>query len=193
MSVSPIVQATLQAVIINAGSNVLAQGIKAYRADIPFELDLQALLQFTACAIITTPLNYVWQTNLEASFPGTSSKPEQTHNEKPDTTTPKKLEKPSRSTLNVGNTITKVVIDQTIGGTWNTVLFLFTMGLLRGQHYDDVLGQIREEFWPIMTAGFKLWPFVSILNFTVVPVEQRLLVGSLFGVVWAVYLSLMSG
>jgi hypothetical protein len=44
-----------------------------------------------------------------------------------------------------------------------------------------------------MIAGFKLWPFVSVLNFTFVPVDQRLLVASLFGVVWAVYLSLMSG
>lgn len=44
-----------------------------------------------------------------------------------------------------------------------------------------------------MVAGFKLWPFVSILNFTIVPVDQRLLVGSILGVVWAVYLSLVSG
>lgn len=43
-----------------------------------------------------------------------------------------------------------------------------------------------------MIAGFKLWPFVSLLNFTVVPAGKRLLVGNLFGVVWAVYLSLMS-
>lgn len=43
-----------------------------------------------------------------------------------------------------------------------------------------------------MAAGLKLWPFVSVLNFTVVPADQRLLVGSLFGVVWAIYLSLVS-
>lgn len=50
-----------------------------------------------------------------------------------------------------------------------------------------------QDFWPILIAGFKLWPIVSILNFTVVPTDKRLLVGSLFGVLWAVYLSLMSG
>jgi hypothetical protein len=43
-----------------------------------------------------------------------------------------------------------------------------------------------------MLAGLKLWPFVSILNFTVVPADKRLLVGSLFGVVWGIYLSLMA-
>lgn len=44
-----------------------------------------------------------------------------------------------------------------------------------------------------MTAALKMWPFVSVLNFTVVPPSQRLLVGSLFGVIWGVYLSLVSG
>jgi hypothetical protein len=34
MSVPPIAKATLQAALINAGSNVLAQGIKSYRADV---------------------------------------------------------------------------------------------------------------------------------------------------------------
>lgn len=51
---------------------------------------------------------------------------------------------------------------------------------------------ITQNFWPFMLAGLKLWPFVSVLNFTVVPASQRLLVGNLFGVVWGVYLSLMA-
>ncbi|KAJ5895976.1 uncharacterized protein N7473_005375 [Penicillium subrubescens] len=190
MSVPPIAKATLQATVINAGANVLAQAIKAYRNDIPFELDTQALMQFTTCGLITTPLNYIWQNNLEATFPGTRPQDAASKHEiktgQPDPAT-------SKPALNVTNTVTKIVIDQIIGATWNTVLFILTMGLLRGQHHEVVLTQIREEFWPIMIAGFKLWPFVSVLNFTVVPVDQRLLVASLFGVVWAVYLSLMSG
>jgi hypothetical protein len=38
MTVPPIAKATLQAALINAASNVLAQGIKAYRADVSFAL-----------------------------------------------------------------------------------------------------------------------------------------------------------
>lgn len=34
MAVQPIVKATIQAAVINAGSNVLAQGIKAYQNDV---------------------------------------------------------------------------------------------------------------------------------------------------------------
>lgn len=38
MVVPPIVKATIQAAVINAGSNVLAQGIKAYRNDVSTSL-----------------------------------------------------------------------------------------------------------------------------------------------------------
>lgn len=34
MAVPPIAKATLQAALINAGSNVLAQGIKAYKNEV---------------------------------------------------------------------------------------------------------------------------------------------------------------
>lgn len=44
MAVPPIVKATLQAVVINAGSNVLAQYIKAYRNDVSILSSISRLL-----------------------------------------------------------------------------------------------------------------------------------------------------
>lgn len=41
-----------------------------------------------------------------------------------------------------------------------------------------------------MVAGYKIWPLVSLLSFTVIPVEQRTLVGSLVGLGWGVFLAL---
>ena len=41
-----------------------------------------------------------------------------------------------------------------------------------------------------MIAGYKLWPLVSIFNFTVVPMERRVVVGSLVGLGWGVYIAL---
>ncbi|KAJ5882385.1 uncharacterized protein N7529_001057 [Penicillium soppii] len=187
MTVPPIAKATLQAALINAASNVLAQGIKAYRADIPIEIDLESLAHFTTCAFITSPLGYLWLGSLEAWFPGRGE------SKKKNAMGEKKHDEQSQPALNVTNTLAKIVIDQSVGGAWNTALFIVTMGMLRGLSYDTIVEQIETDFWPIMLAGFKLWPLVSILNFTVVPADRRMLVGSLFGVVWAVYLSLMSG
>lgn len=52
----------------------------------------------------------------------------------------------------------------------------------------------RQDFWGLMKAGWKLWPAVSMLNFTVVrSVTARQLVGNLAGMGWNVYLSLVAG
>lgn len=56
-----------------------------------------------------------------------------------------------------------------------------------------VVERSRLEFMPIMRAGWKLWPFVSLFNFIVVrSVEVRNLVGALAGVAWGIYMSLVA-
>lgn len=44
-----------------------------------------------------------------------------------------------------------------------------------------------------MFAGYKLWPVVSLLSFTVVPVGSRVVFGSVVGVGWGVFLCLFAG
>lgn len=41
-----------------------------------------------------------------------------------------------------------------------------------------------------MKAGWSLWPAVSLLSFTVIPPQQRIVFGSIVGLAWGVYLSL---
>ena len=47
-----------------------------------------------------------------------------------------------------------------------------------------------QDTLPLMLAGYKLWPLVSLLSFTVIPPEKRVIFGSLIGVGWGVFLSL---
>ncbi|KAL4803281.1 hypothetical protein BDV18DRAFT_145551 [Aspergillus unguis] len=189
MALPPIARATLQAALMSAVSNVLAQGITAYRDNKPFVLDRQPLFQFTTSALILSPLAFLWLEGLEQWLPGDEQGPEPKGPKKEN-------EKGARDgkdkKLNVKNTIAKIVVDQVIGGALNTFMFLSVMGLLRGDSIDVVKDEVQANFLPLMLAGLKLWPFVSILNFTVVPADQRLLVGNLFGLAWGVYLSLVS-
>lgn len=121
--------------------------------------------------------------------------------------------------LNAGNTAIKLVLDQSIGAGANTILFSVFMHsvqaamshrttgpegsvwfLASGRALDysqvdwrTVVERSRLEFLPIMSAGWRLWPFVSLFNFAVVrSVEVRNLVGSLAGVGWGVYMSLVA-
>ena len=57
--------------------------------------------------------------------------------------------------------------------------------------WDAVVARSQAEFWSIVVAGWKLWPFVSIVNFAFIKsIEGRNLVGGLAGVAWGIYMSL---
>lgn len=60
--------------------------------------------------------------------------------------------------------------------------------------WESVKGKTAADFWPMVFAGWKLWPFVSLVNFAFIKtVTGRNLVGSLAGVAWGIYLSLAAG
>ena len=73
------------------------------------------------------------------------------------------------------------------------MLFIIGMALIRGDTFSSALQELSEQFWPIVFAGQKLWPFVSLISFTLVPLEYRMLLGNSAGLVWGIYLSLMTG
>jgi hypothetical protein len=61
----------------------------------------------------------------------------------------------------------------------------------RGAGYQEAVEAAAEEFWPMMFAGWKLWPAVSLINYAFIKsVEGRTLVGSLAGMGWGIFLSL---
>ncbi|KAI1122822.1 Mpv17/PMP22 family protein [Nemania abortiva] len=125
--------------------------------------------------------------------------------------------------LNITNTVIKLVLDQTIGAAANTFLFSVFIHsiqaamprplgtplsnpdkslqylLARGAidysrvNWAHVVANSQQEFFPILVAGWKLWPFVSLINFAFVKsIEGRNLVASIAGVAWGIYMSLVA-
>ncbi|KAI1876102.1 uncharacterized protein JN550_001598 [Neoarthrinium moseri] len=126
--------------------------------------------------------------------------------------------------LNIANTLIKTLLDQTVSAAFNTIVFSLFMHsanqamarplgtplstpdqsvnflLAKGSidyskvDWASVQAKSYAEFWPLVYAGWKLWPFVSLVNFAFVKtVTGRNLVGSLAGVGWNIYLSLFGG
>lgn len=135
---------------------------------------------------------------------------------------PKKSDDPPPPpALSKRNTAVKFLLDQTLGAAANTLLFsTFSRALRMASHgapritnfrkamdywvqpnavdfravdFELVWAEAKEEFWPLITAGYKLWPFISLINFTLIKsVQGRNLLGALAGVVWGVYICLFS-
>ncbi|KAF9869237.1 Mpv17/PMP22 family protein [Colletotrichum karsti] len=123
--------------------------------------------------------------------------------------------------LNIRNTIIKLLLDQTVGAALNTLAFSMFVGgiqaaMARPAHlsapedsarflvsrgaidygrvdWKVVVARARADFLPIFFAGLKLWPLVSLVNFSFIKsIEGRNLVGALAGVVWGIYMSLVA-
>ncbi|KAL6902890.1 hypothetical protein GGI43DRAFT_325228 [Trichoderma evansii] len=215
MAPSPIVQATLQSSFLAAVSNILAQVITAYKNNEAVTIDWVPVFQYVLFAVVSTPPNFLWQDFLESAFPAHPSPPpsKEKKKEKAPASPPK---------LSLTNTIIKFILDQTVGAALNTLLFsTFTRSLryamvhapritnlpaaakywsspnaidFRVVDFAVVWEEAKAEFWSLMIAAAKLWPAVSLINFTLVKsVQGRNLVGALAGVVWGVYVSLAMG
>jgi protein Mpv17 len=177
-------------------------------------------LIFCSFNIISCPPNYLWQTWLEATFPGytesltprekeklmdekvtgRSTATETTtgllsHDEKQATLTSESAPsvQKAKKQLNIRNTAAKFLLDQSIGAAFNTVTFIMGIAMLRGQSWQYGWEETKTGFWPLVFAGQKLWPLVSIISLTLVPVERRMVFGSIIGVGWGIFLSLTAG
>ncbi|KAJ3499264.1 hypothetical protein NLG97_g484 [Lecanicillium saksenae] len=209
---SPIVAATTQSAALGVLSCILAQWITAYKNEASLWIDWIPVFQFLLFIIVSTPPNFLWQEFIEAAFP--SHPAPAVH--------PKKTDDISAPpALSKRNTAIKFLLDQTVGAAVNTLLFsTFTRSLRMASspapritnvskavsywvspdavdfsrvNFDLVWAEAKEEFWPLIFAGYKLWPMISLINFSLIKsVQGRNLLGALAGVGWGVYICLFS-
>ncbi|KAI1103757.1 hypothetical protein F4804DRAFT_309125 [Jackrogersella minutella] len=191
---SQMTKATLAAAGLSSASNILAQFLEAYRDSSPFVFNITKFLQFVTVTFITAPPNYMWQQLLERSFPAYERK-----------VTTGDVEKQvadgedagirgnSGQKLNWRNTFAKWFIDCiTLGAIFNTVAFFVLMGIMKRQSIDQVRLNISTETIPVIVAGYKIWPFASIISFSCVPVERRIVFLNFVGLLWGIYMSLVA-
>ncbi|XP_028082714.1 uncharacterized protein LOC114284036 isoform X1 [Camellia sinensis] len=86
----------------------------------------------------------------------------------------------------------KVVFDQTLwSATWNSIYYI-VLGFLRFESPVSIFKELKSTFLPMLTAGWKLWPFAHLITYGVIPVEQRLLWVDCVELIWVTILSTYS-
>ncbi|TFB00973.1 Protein sym1 [Trichoderma ghanense] len=190
---SKVAEATFQATVLNGLSGVCAQGITAYRNRSFDEVEIESILRFIVYSILVTPPNYKWQEFLERKFPSRTP----VHEPSPASSNPPEKQAqqgaqvvPVKDRLNLTNTAAKFVLDQLFGAPLNTLAFLYLMGGMTFQSQAQIWSNIQRDFWPMLIAGYRVWPIVGLLNLSVVPFDYRQLVGSTAGLFWGIFLSL---
>jgi protein Mpv17 len=179
----------------------------------PYAVDWTPIIQFMFFNLLNCPPNFLWYVDLllsliyaksphrqqyiETAFPSTYTTPAPSAIAAAATKDGKELDREEKkheileTKLSVPNAIIKFLLDQTIGAAVNTIMFSVAIAGFRGATYQQAVRAAQQDLWPLMTAGWKVWPAISALNFTVVrSVEMRQLLGSLAGFGWNIYLSL---
>lgn len=86
----------------------------------------------------------------------------------------------------------KVIFDQTAwSAVWNSIYYTL-LGVLRLESPVNIFSELKATFWPMLTAGWKLWPFAHLITYGVIPVEQRLLWVDCVELIWVTILSTYS-
>ncbi|KAK9674069.1 hypothetical protein RND81_12G208900 [Saponaria officinalis] len=86
----------------------------------------------------------------------------------------------------------KVAFDQTVwSAVWNSIYFT-VLGFLRFESPASILKELKATFFPMLTAGWKLWPFAHLVTYGLIPVEQRLLWVDCVELIWVTILSTYS-
>ncbi|CAN1123843.1 Protein SYM1 [Linum perenne] len=86
----------------------------------------------------------------------------------------------------------KVAFDQTVwAAIWNSIYFV-ALGFLRFESPSNIFSELKATFRPMITAGWKLWPFAHLITYGVIPLEQRLLWVDCVELIWVTILSTYS-
>ena len=69
----------------------------------------------------------------------------------------------------------KMGVDQTAWSLfWNSTYYVL-LGALKLESPATIAATVRNTWWDLLKAGWRLWPFVHIVTYGLLPVQHRLL------------------
>eukprot|EP00238_Polyblepharides_amylifera_P001494 CAMPEP_0196570850 /NCGR_PEP_ID=MMETSP1081-20130531/1032_1 /TAXON_ID=36882 /ORGANISM="Pyramimonas amylifera, Strain CCMP720" /LENGTH=233 /DNA_ID=CAMNT_0041887529 /DNA_START=593 /DNA_END=1294 /DNA_ORIENTATION=- len=84
----------------------------------------------------------------------------------------------------------KMMADQTVWALFLNSCYTTVILSLQGVAAKDVGNEIKENWFTVISAGWKLWPFVHCFTFSsLIPVDLKILFADVVQVVWVVILS----
>ena len=89
----------------------------------------------------------------------------------------------------LSNTLMKVFLDQTLWSIPMTILLFTYTTLLEGGTLSLALHKVRKDLFPTLKTQWLLWPLVQLINFTLIPEDQRILLVNIVSVPWTAYLA----
>ncbi|CAD5228388.1 unnamed protein product [Bursaphelenchus okinawaensis] len=93
---------------------------------------------------------------------------------------------------NLRTGVKRMIVDQIIAAPIITTIFLFNVQLMESKSINTSINKTRNVWAPVMANNYKLWPFVQLINMSVVPLEYRIVFLQFVGLFWNCYISYMT-
>ena len=91
----------------------------------------------------------------------------------------------------LGAVFKKVLFTQTVFTVTGTTLFYFLLALSEGQSVQCAKDEVRVKLWPTLCTGWKVWPFISFVNFMFVPPQFQVAFVNVISIFWGIFMSYM--
>ncbi|KAI2630354.1 hypothetical protein GGS26DRAFT_107501 [Hypomontagnella submonticulosa] len=85
--------------------------------------------------------------------------------------------------------LARVAADQLLFAPTFIGIFLSSMAVMEGGSPQE---KLNKSYWPALQTNYLIWPFVQMANFTLVPLQHRVLVVNLVSIGWNCYLSMIN-
>ncbi|MFH4978252.1 hypothetical protein AB6A40_004961 [Gnathostoma spinigerum] len=85
-----------------------------------------------------------------------------------------------------------MLIDQSVMAPCLTFTFISVLHTAEGKQPKIAVNQAKSEIIPIMITNYKVWPFIQLFNFYVVPLNYRIVFIQTVAIFWNTYLSFMT-
>ena len=86
-------------------------------------------------------------------------------------------------------TVCKIALDQTLYLSFYNTVYYLVLGWLARRPLLTVVKQYSEQFWQLLRAGWRLWPFVGVITYTIIPTAHRVLFVDLVEIAYSAILS----
>lgn len=87
------------------------------------------------------------------------------------------------------NTITRVAVDQLVWSPIGVALYLSAISVMENRPFKDIKTKLNHVYWNVLITNWQVWPLFQFVNFTLIPVQNRLLAVNIASIGWNCYLS----
>lgn len=86
-------------------------------------------------------------------------------------------------------TLKKVALDQFIFAPVFISVLLVTINGMQGQSMDENINNLKRDYPDVLVNNYKLWPWVQLANFYIVPLNYQVLLVQTVAIFWNTYIS----